>query len=237
MRIPLILLSSMMGLLLLPLAADEGLYGPTARKDYLQGKFQAHAHPDFVRPLDIGIPARERVYLRKEAAHSLLRLYQAFRRDHPSLPFSIRSGFRSFYDQKWIWENKYRKRQGDCEIRVRDILRYSSMPGTSRHHWGTDFDLHDLTVNYYQSGQGLTIYNWMKEHAEEFGFCQPYTPGRSAGYEQEPWHWSYIPLAGPMRRHWNSYVGESETKGFLGQQCASRLSPVYVNSISSACTR
>ncbi|NJK84501.1 MAG: M15 family metallopeptidase [Saprospiraceae bacterium] len=38
--------------------------------------------------------------------------------------------------------------------RALKILKYSSMPGTSRHHWGTDIDLNSFSNSYFEQGEG-----------------------------------------------------------------------------------
>ena len=55
---------------------------------------------------------------------------------------------------------------------AKTILLYSSMPTTSRHHWGTDMDINSLENSYFASGQGLKEYTWLKKNAAKFGFCQ-----------------------------------------------------------------
>ena len=37
---------------------------------------------------------------------------------------------------------------------VKEIMKYSSMPSTSRHHWGTDIDLNSLENSYFEKGEG-----------------------------------------------------------------------------------
>jgi len=51
------------------------------------------------------------------------------------------------------------------------------MPGTSRHHWGTDVDLFSLDNKFFESGDGKIWYSWMVQNAAKYGFCQPYTAG------------------------------------------------------------
>ncbi|MFM9004881.1 MAG: D-alanyl-D-alanine carboxypeptidase family protein [Flavobacteriales bacterium] len=43
-------------------------------------------------------------------------------------------------------------------------MKFSSMPGTSRHHWGTDIDLNSVEPSYFLSGKGLLIYQWLSAH-------------------------------------------------------------------------
>ena len=120
----------------------------------------------------------------------------------------IASGFRSFAQQKHIWERKFHhasRKSMSASEKVTDILRWSALPGTSRHHWGTDFDAYDsaaiertaLTLEpweYEQNGPCYTLYLWLEEHAASFGFYRPYDIDRG-GVAPEPWHWSYAPLA------------------------------------------
>ena len=67
------------------------------------------------------------------------------------------SSWRSFERQLAIWNGKWRGErplldadnqpldalQLDDMERLHAILRWSALPGTSRHHWGTDLDIYD----------------------------------------------------------------------------------------------
>jgi hypothetical protein len=92
------------------------------------------------------------------------------------------------------WENVLTPDQ-----RQREILQTSSAPGTSRHHWGTDVDLgshpDSLTNEIWETGQYAGAYQWLQQNAIVYGMIQPYTAGRSGGYQEERWHWSYYPVA------------------------------------------
>ena len=68
----------------------------------------------------------------------------------------IVSGTRNFHQQKSIWERKWNAniKSMDSLSSVKEILKYSSMPCTSRHHWGTDIDLNDLNNSYFEYGKG-----------------------------------------------------------------------------------
>ncbi len=120
------------------------------------------------------------------------------------------------------------------------ILLYSSMPGTSRHHWGTDFDINELKNSYYDKGDGKIVYTWLKQHAHKYGFCQPYTKGRKKGYEEEKWHWSYIPVARILQKDWNRFYRDNSDSfikdlSFAGSDTSAHLAPIYVNSINRDC--
>ncbi|MCB1138028.1 MAG: M15 family metallopeptidase [Leptospiraceae bacterium] len=226
---------------------DNQLYGNTPAHLYLSGQFDPYSHPDFLSLEKAGIPAsRKGMVLRKETAEAIKRMLVRFKKDNPDIQFWVQSATRPFYSQKGIWEAKWngeRKVNGkdlrtikDPLDRARTILEYSSMPGTSRHHWGTDFDINSLNPAYYKSGVGKRIYEWMLANAPDFGFCLVYTEGRNGGYHWEPWHWSYRPLAAPMLRDWNRLYEEKKIKtSFSGSDSAFHLAPEYVNTIGAAC--
>ncbi len=237
-------------LLLLVPAGSADYYGNTPVRDYVTGRFRADRHPLFVEISTLGIPVCRKQYLRREAARSLKRLYTDFRDDHPGVPFWVQSSFRSYRDQRYIWERKWTGKVAvigrnltevpDPLKRARLILRYSSMPGTSRHHWGSDCDLNRLDNSYYDTGAGKVLYEWLRKNAGRYGFCQPYSAGRDSGYSEERWHWSYRPLAEKFRHDWNSLYRKDPsfmTKPglFPGSSKAGYLAPVYVNSISGSC--
>jgi D-alanyl-D-alanine carboxypeptidase len=228
------------------------LYGSINARDYLTGRFEPARHELFASLSDLGIPVRVRPqYLRRDAALALKNLYAAFHRRYPRIRFLVRSSTRNFYSQKWIWEGKWSgvitvmgKRldmtMPDPLKRALEILKYSSMPGASRHHWGTDFDLDVLNNGYYERGDGGLLYRWMVKNAPRYGYCQPYSSGREGGYCEERWHWSYYPLAVLFLAEWNALYKKnpasfSDEKLFHGSSVAGHLAPYYMNSISRGC--
>jgi len=136
------------------------------------------------------------------------------------------SGFRSFERQLSIWN---RKVSGQLTVldsngqpinlnhltepeRVFAILRWSSLPGASRHHWGTDLDVFDAAAlpNGYQVQLTLEesntmfgrLHRWLDLQLEQnnaMGFFRPYQTDRG-GIAPEPWHLSYAPLAKDFQR-------------------------------------
>ena len=89
------------------------------------------------------------------------------------------------------------------------ILRFSALPGTSRHHWGTDLDIWDASTvdeayrvqlapsEYGPSGPFFEITRWLDELMaadDAEGFYKPYAED-SGGIAPEPWHISYRPAA------------------------------------------
>jgi zinc D-Ala-D-Ala carboxypeptidase len=214
-------------------------------KNYLLGKFDPATHSQFVRLKDEHAQGSAKGgYLRKETYEAFIKMSDAARNDGVEL--IIISATRNFESQKRIWENKWEGRtmvEGknltlvkDHKERARLILLYSSMPSTSRHHWGTDMDLNALENSFFESGQGLKIYQWLTAHASEYGFCQPYTSkadGRT-GYEEEKWHWSYLPLSGEFLYQYKKQVSYTDIKGFRGSEVAKGMQVIkkYVEGVA-----
>jgi zinc D-Ala-D-Ala carboxypeptidase len=114
------------------------------------------------------------------------------------------------------------------------------MPGTSRHHWGADVDFNSLNNRYFESGAGLKIYNWLVEYASEFGFCQPYTKigqGRSGGYEEEKWHWSYLPVSSVYLETIRDSLNYRHINGFDGWETAEKIDVIkkYILDVNIDC--
>lgn len=122
------------------------------------------------------------------------------------------SSYRSYSHQNGIWNRKYKKyrNQGlSPEKSIEKIIEYSTIPGTSRHHWGTDLDIIDSTKGIPSNPLSETHFNeggrmhkfklWLDENSEKFGFHLVYTnaPNRK-GFAYEPWHFSYKPLSFKM---------------------------------------
>lgn len=211
--------------------------GNRADKLYLLGKFDPSADSRFVKPDDrYTAGAARSQYLRKETYEAFVKMAQAAEKDGVKLV--IISATRNFETQKSIWERKWKDESAidNPTSRARKILQYSSMPGTSRHHWGTDMDLNSLNNEYFNSGEGLKVYQWLTAHAGNYGFCQPYTSkstGRT-GYEEEKWHWSYTPLSIPLLEQYLSTITLTDITGFQGSETAAAIDVIknYVAGVS-----
>lgn len=214
-------------------------------KNYLLGKFDPATHSQFSKLSDEHAQGSAKGgYLRKETYEAFVKMRDAAHKEGVELV--IISATRNFESQKRIWENKWEGRtlvEGknlttvkDPKDRARLILLYSSMPSTSRHHWGTDMDLNSLENSFFESGQGLEIYQWLSAHGAEYGFCQPYISKASGrtGYEEEKWHWSYLPLSGVFLEAYKRKVTYKDIKGFLGSDVASFIDVIknYVRGVA-----
>jgi len=203
--------------------------------DAVMGKFIPAEHEDFVK-IDKVYASRENMYLHKKTYAAFIKMHTAAKKDGVNL--TIRSATRNFFDQKRIWENKWNgitlvesgqnlaETVADPKERALVILKYSSMPGSSRHHWGTDIDINNFENSYFESGQGLKEYNWLVTNAPDFGFCQPYTAKgaeRPNGYNEEKWHWSYMPVAVPLTRFVEEQLSNAMIDGFVGSKTATAI--------------
>ncbi|WJV55156.1 M15 family metallopeptidase [Prodigiosinella aquatilis] len=156
--------------------------------------------------------------LQPEAVIAFKSMQQAARQDGFNLQPA--STFRDFGRQQQIWNGKFTGlrplldkdnqpldaltlSEGDrCEA----ILRWSALPGGSRHHWGSDLDIYDpdrlpsgqtLQLEpweYETGGYFSTLSDWLDSHMPLFGFYRPYAHDHG-GVAVEPWHISYLPLA------------------------------------------
>ncbi|MEM7575741.1 MAG: M15 family metallopeptidase, partial [Bacteroidota bacterium] len=202
--------------------------------DYLRGQFEPSTHPQFERVADRYTDGDGSYYLHQAAYAAFKEMHAAAALD--SVPLTIISATRNFERQRSIWEAKWRGERllegrekanevyPDPADRARAILRYSSMPGTSRHHWGSDLDLNRLTNEYFGQGLGKKVYDWLQAHAASYGFCQPYTAGRPHGYLEERWHWSYLPLAQPLTDFAREQATDEMIEGFEGAESSTQIS-------------
>lgn len=221
----------------------------TIATTHLMGKFNPIKDEDFVE-IDIKYADRPGQYLHKETYAAFIKMFEAAQKD--GIKLTIRSATRNFAAQKNIWEGKWngkRLLEGNEDAsklypnpvkRALKILEYSSMPGTSRHHWGTDIDINAFVNSYFEKGKGLKEYEWLVKHGKDFGFCQPYTPKgdkRPDGYNEEKWHWSYLPLAKRLSDQYQIRLTDQDISGFDGAETAPEIGIVkkYVLGINHQC--
>jgi len=226
------------------LSESPDLYAPITAKNYLTGRFNPQSHPGMISLDKTAIPVnRKGHFLRKEASDAFLLLYKDFKKEHPEIEIKIISSVRNFDQQKAIGEKKWSANASGATghtTRARYILKYSSMPGTSRHHWGTDFDINSLQNNYFESGSGKIIFDWLEANGAKYGFCRPYSAGRTKGYMEEKWHWSYKPLSKKFTEEWTkNFKGYGQLKKsgirFSGSDASLDFASEYVESISDNC--
>ena len=216
---------------------------------YLMGHFDQTEREDFVQIPPEYIMGPNKMYLRKET-------YDAYKdmRDAAmavGINLKIASATRNFDYQAELWNNKWTGSRivdgQDLSVsipngleRFNKILEYSAAPGISRHHWGTEIDINGADPAYFNTEKGIKEYAWLVDNAYLFGFCQTYNIKgieRPTGYNEEKWHWSYIPLAKDFTQEYKRLIKNENIKGFLGDEYASKLNLIenYVLSINTEC--
>lgn len=138
------------------------------------------------------------------------------------IELTIVSNFRSFEDQFGIWNAKARGEKAllddhGNELKYSDlsptellksILRWSALPGLSRHHWGTDCDVIDSKAletylkenpnykveltpwEYSADGPFSELGEFLERELHESSFFRPYEKDLG-GVAREPWHISH----------------------------------------------
>ncbi len=158
-----------------------------------------------------------------EVADKFTQMQIAASRDGHDL--QICSSFRSFERQLSIWNRKWHGelplntldgKQLDAtqltdDEKIHAIMLWSALPGASRHHWGTDFDVYDKTCvqnykvklnksfnlvpeEYEANGPCAPLSSWLEVNAKTFGFYFPYAK-YTGGVAREPWHLSYLSIS------------------------------------------
>ena len=161
------------------------------------------------------------VYVHRDIVASL----SALKSDAAAAGFDLRviSGFRGFERQLAIWNAKAigdRPLLDDsgCVLDwatlsqpdvMAAILRWSALPGASRHHWGSDVDVYDAAAvpsdynvqltpeEVADNGVFGSMHKWLDSEfaaGRGHGFFRPYNIDRG-GVAPERWHLSYAPLA------------------------------------------
>jgi LAS superfamily LD-carboxypeptidase LdcB len=152
----------------------------------------------------------DQVPLLEEAGSSFEKMQQAAKAE--GIQLKIVSAYRSYDRQKGIWNRKFKANAAaglSPEKNIAKIITYSTLPGTSRHHWGTDVDLIDgnppaegdvlVSQKFHNQGPYALMFEWMQKNAASYGFLLPYTnDAQRPGFYYEPWHYSYAPLSIPM---------------------------------------
>lgn len=96
--------------------------------------------------------------------------------------------------------------------RIEHVLRFSALPGASRHHWGSDVDVFDAAAlapgqaprlcwaEVCGRGPFAPLHEWLDERiaaGASYGFFRPYERDRG-GVAPERWHLSHAPSAQPF---------------------------------------
>lgn len=193
MKVTVLLLFSLLFISLLPLTAQEKS-SLSSQTMLLTGQGS---------PVLIG----DQYQLVKKAAMAFEKMVLAAAQD--SIQIQVVSSYRNFDRQLAIWNRKFTKNEAlglTPEQNIEKITQYSTIPGTSRHHWGTEIDIIAaepkvegdvlLAPLFENEGPYATLKKWMDEHASSFGYHLVYTKNdERKGFQYEPWHYSYLPVS------------------------------------------
>ena len=169
-----------------------------------------------------------------ETKEDFLLLQESARKEN--LELAVASGYRDYRRQLDIWNGKasgkipLRNEKGEIiptkklsqEKLALTILRWSALPGFSRHHWGSDLDVFDATAcphpqllprEYQPDGPCHPLFLFLCKEMRRFGFFHPYDRDRG-GVCPEPWHISHKKTAAPLQ---NQLTPEG-MKDFIAQR-------------------
>jgi len=229
--------------------AEPVIYPDWLDLKFVMGQFEPTTHPDFIK-IDSKLADQSDRYMHKDAYTAFQQMHEAAKKE--GFTFKIKSAARNFDYQKGIWERKWTgatllegkenasNAYPNPTERAIAILRYSSMPGSSRHHWGTDIDLNAFNNEYFESGNGLKEFEWLEQNAAQYGYCRPYTKlgsDRASGYQEEKWHWSYRPISDLCTAFAKAELKNEMITGFKGAEVAQKINikENYILGISATC--
>lgn len=122
----------------------------------------------------------------KEAYDAFLNMYQ--KAEEQNIKLIINSSYRDFKSQEATYnnlKNSFGQKKADSQ---------AARPGHSEHETGLAFDIFSPGNTTTSNFKDSEAYQWLKEHANEYGFIERYPEGKEylTGYNFESWHWRYV---------------------------------------------
>ncbi|CAA0078608.1 Putative carboxypeptidase YodJ [BD1-7 clade bacterium] len=211
----------------------------------------------------IEVQQGERIFMMVRQAAEALGLLQAAA-GKAGFDLQLVSAYRSFERQHQIFTAKAEGRRpllddngvelafdrlSDAQ-RLRAIMRWSAVPGLSRHHWGTDVDVFDANTMALQDvqlvpaevddgGPSAAMHDWLDERIANnasYGFFRPYQFDRGA-IAPERWHLSYLPAAAELQCQMDRDIALNLWQGESVPFCdilASRLDDIWERFVTVA---
>lgn len=193
------------------------------------------------------------ILLEKETYSAFIKMKDAAEKD--GIIIKLVSGYRDFYKQQMIWNNKYKKFTNEFSLdgptAIKEIIRFSTIPGTSRHHWGTEIDIIDknfenekdllISKKYVEGGIFNSLKKWMDKNSKRFGFYIVYDDDSNRpGFEYEPWHYTYKPVSDLYQREFlklnlKSIISKTKVEGkeFINDEFIKKYIDENIMGISS----
>lgn len=178
--------------------------------DILLGKTQEH-----LVPLE-----GTRFLVHQQMLHDFLKLQQNAKKE--GFDLQVASAFRDYDQQLKIWNAKASGERQLLDDHERPleysqlsptqivfaILRWSALPGCSRHHWGSDIDVYDgntqtaaevklVPSECINNGPAARLHQWLDMQLSQntaCGFFRPYVTDQG-GVSPERWHLSFFPIS------------------------------------------
>ncbi len=125
------------------------------------------------------------IYLVDEAAKAFQELVDNAKKD--GLEVRAISAYRSYAYQVNLY-NRYKNEDGKAAADT-----YSARPGFSEHQTGLCVDV-DNRVKSFTEFEETKSFDWMQEHAHEYGFILRFPNDKEniTGYTYESWHYRYV---------------------------------------------
>lgn len=192
--------------------------------------------------------------LHKDVAPAFMEMQSAAAQG--GVDMQICSSFRSFDKQLSIWNRKWmgelplytiddktlRASELSDNEKIHAIMLWSALPGASRHHWGSDFDVYDrqsvitlkhqlalIPSEYEPTGPCGELAKWLSQNAADFGFYLPYAH-YVGGVAKEPWHLSHKTTANIIQHQFaiDDLYAQLKQADILGKASILRLLPILV---------
>lgn len=105
----------------------------------------------------------------------------------------VAAGYRTQEKQQSIMDERiqeYLDQGYSQEDAVAEAESWVAIPGTSEHQLGLAVDINADGIN----SAGYEVYDWLAEHAADYGFIQRYPEDKIdiTGISNEPWHYRYV---------------------------------------------
>ncbi|WP_044470375.1 M15 family metallopeptidase [Mannheimia massilioguelmaensis] len=181
--------------------------------EMLTGKSRSHLQ-------NLPCPFSNHHFLQKDT----LKAFQELQKSAVKNGFNLQpaSSFRDFQRQQLIWNGKFKGERKVHDVKgntldltvmsdwqkIEAILRFSALPGGSRHHWGTEIDVFDPDLlpqnqqlqlepwEYDKGGYFADFSLWLQANLVQFDFALPFiNMPNDKEIGREPWHISYLPVA------------------------------------------
>ena len=124
----------------------------------------------------------------QETYDAFVNMYNKAKENNSDIKLIINSSYRDYKSQEETYKelkNTFGSTRADAQ---------AARPGHSEHETGLALDIFDAKYSSTGTFKNSPAYEWLKEHAHEFGFIERYPENKEylTGYTYEAWHWRYV---------------------------------------------